>query len=107
MVPCPAGFVIILIAGYYHQLWAGLLILSAFSIGLGAVLVAIGVALVLGGSSILDRLGRHGRSVMRWAPVASALIVAGLGVYFAWRAYDLGREPVAQMLRAASDWISP
>lgn len=106
MVPCPAGFVIILIAGYYKQLSIGLVILTAFSVGLGAVLVAIGVLLVLGGGSIIDRLGKRGRWFMQWSPVASALLVSVIGLYFAWRAFDIGREPVSQMLRAASEWIS-
>ena len=103
VVPCPAGFTIMLVAAHYQKLSLGLLYLIFFSLGLGGVLCGIGVALVLGKSRILGRLGSKGGTALRWLPVASALVVAAIGVYFAVSAYTQGEREIAQMLRALAD----
>ena len=51
----------------------------AFSFGLAAVLIAIGILLVHF-RGVLDRLGKPGSSWQRWLPLVSALIVTVLGV---------------------------
>ncbi|MFQ5655638.1 MAG: hypothetical protein ACE5GW_13030, partial [Planctomycetota bacterium] len=106
IVPCPAGFTIMLVAAHYQALALGLVVLSFFSLGLGAILIGIGITLVLGKGKILDRLGGRTKRVMGALPVLSALVVAGIGLFFIWDSIDRGRVPIAQMMRAAADWIS-
>lgn len=106
IVPCPAGFTIILVAAHFQALALGLFILLFFSLGLGLVLVAIGVVLVLGKEGILDRLGSRGNKALRFLPVLSALLVSSVGAYFVYDSVSRGQESIAQMLRALADKIS-
>lgn len=57
----------------------GLGLIVAFSLGLAAVLIAIGILLVRC-KSRLDRLGKPGSTWHRWLPLVSAIIVTMLGV---------------------------
>ena len=58
----------------------GLLLLLAFSLGLAGVLMGIGV-MVLYAKRLLPERARMGQGpFMRWAPVASAVVVVVLGV---------------------------
>ena len=106
IVPCPAGFTIMLVAAHYQEMALGLLYLTCFSLGLGGVLCGIGVVLVLGKDKILDRFGSHSGTVLRWLPVGSAILVAAIGGYFMWGSYATGKTEVPQMLRALADSIS-
>jgi ABC-type nickel/cobalt efflux system permease component RcnA len=57
----------------------GLGLIVAFSFGLAAVLIAIGILLVrFRGKS--DRLGKPGSTWQRWLPLVSAVIVTVLGI---------------------------
>jgi len=105
IVPCPAGFTIILVAAHYGALALGLLILVFFSFGLGALLCLIGVGLTLGKAKIFDRLGNNSRRLVQWLPVGSAAFVALLGIGFMVRTYGEGKTEVAQMLRALANQI--
>jgi nickel/cobalt exporter len=100
IVPCPAGFTIMLVAAHYQKLTLGLIYLTFFSLGLGALLCAIGVVLVLGKERLLDRLGSRSETLLRWLPVASALLVACIGLYFMYDSYAMGKAEIGQMLRA-------
>jgi nickel/cobalt exporter len=106
IVPCPAGFTIILVAAHYQALALGLVILGFFSLGLGALLCGIGIALVLGKEWILDRFGARRLGFARWLPVASAALVASIGVYFMWDSWSRGRVEIGQMLRALGDKLA-
>lgn len=77
LVPCPEAMVVLLMAVSLHKLAQGLVILVAFSLGLAAVLIGIGVAMILSGPA----LGRFAGSgpTSRWLPVGSAAVVAVLG----------------------------
>lgn len=80
MVPCWDAVLLLLLAVTAGRLAVAVPLLIAFSAGLAAVLVALGVAVVyahrVGGKSFGDR---------RWfrlLPVASAVLLVGLGVWF-------------------------
>ena len=84
LVPCPDAIAILLVAVALNRVPFGMLLIVAFSIGLAAVLIAIGIAMVRGVSAIQrssllarnDWLTRFGA----YTPVVSAIIVTGLGV---------------------------
>src|SRR5204863_4133593 len=81
LVPCPDALGILFLTLYFHQGGLGLALVSSFSIGLAAVLIAIGVLMVKA-RGLLNRLlpGASGPGWLRFLPVASAGIVMGLGV---------------------------
>jgi nickel/cobalt transporter (NicO) family protein len=78
LVPCPEAMAVLLISFNLNRLAFGLIILVAFSLGLAAVLIAIGIAMVLAGPS-LNRFAKDG-PVTRMLPVGSAALVTLLGV---------------------------
>lgn len=78
LVPCPDAIAILLVAVAVNRIPFGMLLIVAFSVGLAAVLIAIGIAMVQGvrmisRSEILTRFSVY-------TPVLSALVVTGLGV---------------------------
>jgi len=84
LVPCPDALAILLLAMSLNRIAFGLSIILAFSLGLAAVLIAIGLVTVTG-RSLLDRFAapyqtlRVGR-LARWISPASALVVVILGL---------------------------
>jgi ABC-type nickel/cobalt efflux system permease component RcnA len=84
IVPCPAALVVLLSAVALHRTGFGLFLIVAFSIGLAAVLIAMGLAAVFAGR-IMSRLPVNGSLVQRWLPMASALMITGLGCLIAVR----------------------
>ncbi len=82
-VPCPSALVVLLAAVAQHRVGFGLALIVAFSVGLAAVLMAIGVLVVRAGA-LLDRLGVSARRAAL-VPVVSAVLVIGLGVAIALR----------------------
>ena len=84
LVPCPEALVVLLMAVSIHQLGLGLIILVAFSVGLAAVLIAIGVAMILSGP-LLSRLAPEGW-LSRFLPVGSAAVVTLLGMGIVYKA---------------------
>ena len=84
LVPCPEALAVLLISFTINRLVFGLIILVAFSLGLAAVLIAIGVAMVLAGPA-LGRFSKDG-TLMRALPVGSAVIVTMLGLGILYKA---------------------
>ncbi len=78
IVPCPTALVVLLTAVSLHRVAFGLVMVTAFSVGLGAVLIGIAIAVVLLGDR-LDRLG-SGTRLGRLLPVLSAVVVTALGL---------------------------
>lgn len=80
LLPCPSALVVMLGAVALGRVAFGLLLIVAFSLGLAAVLTAIGIAMVHA-RRLLDALPIDGR-VARLAPVASAVVIslAGLAI---------------------------
>ncbi|MEX2299512.1 MAG: sulfite exporter TauE/SafE family protein [Bryobacterales bacterium] len=78
LVPCPEAMVVLLISITINRLLFGIVILIAFSLGLAAILIAIGIAMVLAGPT-LNRFTKDG-PLLRALPVGSAALVTLLGV---------------------------
>ncbi len=93
-------------AAHFQALWLGLIILTFFSLGLGGTLIGIGILLTVGKEGVIDRMGlRATGSLLRWAPVLSALLVSAVGAWFTWQSFVEGQGVIAQMLRAFAIWL--
>jgi nickel/cobalt exporter len=80
LVPCESALVLLLSAISLGRVGLGLLLLLAFSLGLAGVLMGIGVT-VLYAKRLLPERSRIGHGpFVRWAPVASAVVVFVIGV---------------------------
>ena len=91
LVPCPTALVVMLGAIAIDRIVFGLVLASAFSVGLASVLTAVGLVLVFGRRKLAQwrslPLGNAGflRAVTTLAPVMSALTIRCLGVVIAGR----------------------
>lgn len=85
IVPCPAALVVLLSAISLHRVAFGLYLIVAFSLGLAAVLISIGMVTVFA-RRLLSRLPTEGPLITRWLPAASALAITLLGVGIAGQA---------------------
>ncbi len=93
MVPCPAGMIVVLVAFQLGVMKFGLVVLTAFSAGLGAVIVGIAVTMVFS-RSMLDRaLGGNATEsrVIRALPVVSAVLVIVIGHLLVIDSFTEGR----------------
>jgi ABC-type nickel/cobalt efflux system permease component RcnA len=78
LVPCPEALVVLMLSISAGRLVLGLALLTAFTLGLAAILMAIGCAMVLAGPAMKRWSGDSG-----WIsrlPVVSAAVVTVLGV---------------------------
>jgi nickel/cobalt exporter len=78
LVPCPEALVVLMVSISLGRLLLGLAVLVAFSIGLAAVLITIGTAMVLAAPAMRSLAGD--KPWMRSLPVASAAVVTVLGI---------------------------
>jgi ABC-type nickel/cobalt efflux system permease component RcnA len=85
IVPCPAALVVLLSAIALHRIAFGLFLIVAFSFGLAAVLITIGL-LVVYARRFMSRAAGEGRIVNRWLPIASAAFMTILGIVIAFQA---------------------
>jgi high-affinity nickel-transport protein len=81
IVPCPAALVVLLGAFSLHRVGLGLFLIVAFSLGLAAVLISIGLLMVYA-RQFIARWKTDGSIVRRWLPLASAgfMLILGLGI---------------------------
>jgi ABC-type nickel/cobalt efflux system permease component RcnA len=84
IVPCPAALVVLLSAVALRRTGFGLFLIVAFSIGLAAVLIVMGLAAVYA-RRIMSRLPIDGPLVQRWLPMGSAVMITALGCVIAVR----------------------
>jgi nickel/cobalt exporter len=84
IVPCPAALVVLLSAVAVHRTGFGLFLIIAFSIGLAAVLIAMGLVAVYAGR-MMSRLPLEAPLIQRWLPMGSALMITALGCAIAVR----------------------
>ena len=77
LVPCPEALIVLIYAVSIQRIAFGLALLAAFSVGLAAVLIAIGIAMVYAGPAMKKATG--GAAWLKHLPVASALVVTILG----------------------------
>ena len=85
IVPCPAALVVLLSAVSLHRVAFGLYLIVAFSLGLAAVLISIGMITVYA-RRLLARVPSDGPLINRWLPAASATAITCLGVGIAVQA---------------------
>jgi ABC-type nickel/cobalt efflux system permease component RcnA len=81
IVPCPAALVVLLSAFSLHRIGFGLFLISAFSLGLAAVLVIIGLTTVYAKRVMATRV-RAGNLALRYLPFMSSafMVVLGAGI---------------------------
>jgi nickel/cobalt exporter len=85
IIPCPAALVVLLSACALHRIGLGFFLIIAFSLGLAAVLISLGMLMVYGRRFML-RLPVDGALTTRWLPVVSAAFMTVLGAGIAVRA---------------------
>jgi nickel/cobalt transporter (NicO) family protein len=86
LIPCPSALVVLLGAVAQHQIALGLLLIVAFSAGLAATLVALGL-LVVSATGLTQRIGGTGAArVATIASAASAVAIVAVGVALTARA---------------------
>jgi nickel/cobalt transporter (NicO) family protein len=85
IVPCPAALVVLLGALSLNRVGFGLLLIVAFSIGLAAVLITIGILMVYA-HRLMERFQGNGVLITRWLPLTSAAAMTGLGMAIAVQA---------------------
>lgn len=81
IIPCPAALVVLLSAFSLHRVGLGLFLIVAFSGGLAAVLIAIGLLMVYA-RQFVARWKSEGPLLKRWLPLLSAsfMLILGLGI---------------------------
>jgi ABC-type nickel/cobalt efflux system permease component RcnA len=85
IIPCPAALVVLLSALSMHRVGFGLVLIVAFSVGLAAVLVAIGILIVYAGR-VMSRFREDGPWIRRWLPLTSSAVMTLLGLGIAAQA---------------------
>jgi nickel/cobalt exporter len=85
IIPCPAALVVLLSAFALHRVGFGLLLIVAFSVGLAAVLIAVGLVMVYA-QHLLSRWQGEGPLLSRWLPMTSAVTITAFGLAIAVQA---------------------
>ena len=80
MVPCPSALVLLLSSVALGRVALGLLLLVGFSLGLAAVLMAIGMLVVFAKHLLPDSRNTAAHPLFRILPVVSAGIIVCLGL---------------------------
>jgi len=89
LVPCPSALVVLIAAISQHRVGLGMLLITAFSLGLAATLTAIGLMVIYGGRAIRRLRPAQTFFGSRFAgalPAVSASIIVLAGVLIALRA---------------------
>jgi nickel/cobalt exporter len=81
IIPCPAALVVLLSAFSFHRVGLGLFLIVAFSGGLAAVLIAIGLLMVYARQFVANWKSED-PLLTRWLPIVSAgcMLILGLGI---------------------------
>lgn len=81
IVPCPAALVVLLSAFSLHRIGFGLFLITAFSLGLAAVLVVVGISMVYTKRLMAARM-QKGSAALRYLPMLSSafMVLLGLGI---------------------------
>lgn len=105
IIPCPAALIVLLSAFALHRIALGFFLIVAFSVGLAAVLIGFGMAMVYA-RRFMTHLQVDGPLTKRWLPVASSAFITILGMAIAFQAlvathlslFALGREKLGTVL---------
>jgi ABC-type nickel/cobalt efflux system permease component RcnA len=98
IIPCPAALVVLLSAFALHRIALGFFLIVAFSLGLAAVLIAFGMAMVYAGR-LVARFKIDGPLTRRWLPAASSAFIAVLGIALAVQSLAQAHLSVASITR--------
>jgi len=79
IVPCPAALVVLLSALALRRVAFGLFLIVAFSVGLAAVLIAVGLLMVYA-RRLMARVEDNSPLLTRWLPLTSSATITMLGV---------------------------
>ena len=88
LIPCPSALVVLLGAIALGKVGFGLLLVLAFSLGLAGALTAVGLLFLYAGRFLERRLspGSRGVALLRYAPVAGAVVLTLAGAAILVRA---------------------
>ena len=89
IVPCPAALVVLLSAVALTRVGFGLFLIVAFSVGLAAVLIAVGMLMVYA-RRFMGKFHSEGPLITRWLPLTSASAITFLGLAIAIRSLVTG-----------------
>lgn len=81
MVPCPSALVVLLGAIAMHRIGFGLALILAFSLGLAAVLILIGILVVKSGDLLSRSLNIKESRWVQALPIASAGLILLIGTF--------------------------
>lgn len=84
ILPCPSALVLMLGAISLNRVGYGLVLITAFSLGLASVLTAVGLAFVYGGKLMAG--APHAKGLLGWLPVGSASVITVLGLAICYQA---------------------
>ncbi|HEV3376515.1 MAG TPA: sulfite exporter TauE/SafE family protein [Thermoleophilaceae bacterium] len=84
LIPCPSALVVLLAAISQHEVALGLILITAFSLGLAGTLTALGLVVVHARRLIPPRLAAGRLAAV--LPAASALLIVGVGCVLTARA---------------------
>ncbi|MEM8878947.1 MAG: nickel/cobalt efflux transporter [Pseudomonadota bacterium] len=87
LIPCPAAITVVILCLHLGQVLLGITLVSAFSVGLAATLVAIGIVAALGLKVVSSRTSRLNR-FFEAAPYISGGLIALIGVAIIWSGID-------------------
>ena len=79
IIPCPAALVVLLSAVSMQRIGFGLLLIVAFSVGLAAVLIAIGLLMVYA-RQFMSRFQTESRVITHWLPLTSSAFILLFGL---------------------------
>ena len=79
IVPCPAVLVVLLSAVSLRRIGFGLVLIVAFSVGLAAVLVMLGLLMVYA-RRLMARFQEESVVITRWLPLTSSAVITLVGV---------------------------
>jgi nickel/cobalt exporter len=82
IVPCPKALVILLLAISLQRITLGLAIISVFSLGLAAVLIAVGI-ITIKASDLLKSKFENRR--LQFLPLIGSVVIIGLGIFLTYR----------------------
>jgi ABC-type nickel/cobalt efflux system permease component RcnA len=92
IVPCPAALVVLLSAVSMQRIGFGLLLIVAFSVGLAAVLITIGL-LMVSARQFMSRFQVNSRLTTRWLPLTSSAFILVFGIALAVQALQTAGIP--------------
>ena len=88
-MPCPAALVVLLSAVALNRVGFGLFLIVAFSFGLAAVLIAVGMLMVYA-RQFMTKFRSEGPLITHWLPLTSAAVITFLGLAIAVRSLVTG-----------------